>query len=116
MKKIGKLLAFIGVSGAALAGLWYFIDVTKKTREFEEADAADVDDEEEKTEAEPRSYVSINDDDEVSESDKEVLKKTVASAVSESIAKAEEAADGIGIVKEEKDASDFTFESFDDEN
>ena len=55
-------------------------------------------------------------DDEVSESDKEVLKKTVASAVSESIAKAEEAADGIGIVKEEKDASDFTFESFDDEN
>jgi len=115
MKKIGKLLAFIGVSGAALAGLWYFIDVTKKTRECEEECAADEEEQEEEVETESRSYVNLNDT-EASEADKEALKKTVASAVSESIAKAEEAAEGIGIVKEEKDASDFSFESFDAEN
>lgn len=111
MKKLGKLITFIGVSGAALAGLWYFIDTTKKARECEEE--AGCDNSEEEVTPVEHSYVCL-DPTEDEAADKEALKKTVASAVTESIAKAEEAAEGVGLVKEEKDASDFAFESFDD--
>lgn len=115
MKKFGKLLTFIGISGAALAGLWYFIDTTKKGREEEEV-ASDETNEEACEEAEPHSYVSLNTDEEGegADIDKEALAKNVASAVSESIAKAEEALEGVGVVKEDADTSDFTFESFDE--
>lgn len=113
MKKLGRLLTFIGVSGAALAGLWYFIDTTKKARECEECSKED--NEEATPEVEPHSYVSLDPEDiTVSEEDKESLKKNVASAVTETIAKAEEAADGVGVVKEDTKTSDFAFESFDE--
>lgn len=108
MKKIAKLLVFVGTAGAALAGLWYFIDTNKKIRECEEPDDFDKDVEED---GETHSYVNLEPADTV---DKEALKKNVASAVDEAKAKAEDEAEGVGLVKEEKDASDFSFKSFDD--
>ena len=69
MKKLGKIIAFVGVAGAALAGLWYFLDNVKGSEEENDCDAEekDVADEE-------RSYVSL---DPVSEENKETLKKVV---------------------------------------
>ena len=44
---------------------------------------------------------------------KDTLKKAVKSAAQDIIAKAEDAAKGVGLVKEEKKTSDFEFEDFD---
>lgn len=107
MKKLGKIIAFVGVAGAALAGLWYFLDNVKGSEEEDDCDAEekDVADEE-------RSYVSL---DPVSEENKEALKKVVTDAVKENQAKAEEAAEGLGLVKDDvaEKANEFEFESFD---
>lgn len=113
MKKLGRLITFVGVAGAALAGLWYFIDTTKKVRQEED----DTKTSEPEAEKEPRSYVSITPEECAcqSELDKESLKKNVTSAVEETIAKAEEVADGIGVVKDQA-TSDFEFKSFDDKD
>lgn len=109
MKKIGKILTFIGIAGAALAGLWYFLDNVKKDDYEDEVDENEEDDEE----VSERSYVSLDTSDE--KSDREALEDAIKSVVSESIAKAEEEADGVGLVKGDNEASDFEFESFDKE-
>lgn len=112
MKKFGKLLAFVTVAGAAVAGLWYFLDNTKV---YEEDDFEDEDADDEVKEEEERAYVSL--DPVVADEDKAALEKAVTSAVKESIAKAEETADGVGVVKEdvEKKVSGFEFKSLEDE-
>jgi len=109
MKKFGKIVAFIGVAGAALAGLWYFLDNVKDC----EGCCQDSDEDEEKKDEE-RSYVSL--DPEEKEEDKEALKKAVTDAVKETQAKAEEAAEGLGVVAEDiaKKADEFEFKSFDE--
>lgn len=112
MKKFGKLLAFITVAGAAVAGLWYFLDNTKVyDDDFED----DEDDDDEEADDEERSYVSL--DPVVTSEDKAALEKAVTSAVKDTIAKAEETAEGVGVVKEEADkkVSGFEFKSLDDE-
>lgn len=112
MSKLGKILTFVGISGAALAGFWYFLDTNKKAKQ--EADEYDdFDDEEEEEELfEERTYVSLDKDDAASEA----LKRVVTEAVNDMNAKEEEAAEGVGLVKEETDTKDFEFESFDKES
>ncbi len=138
MKGFGKFVTFVGVTGAALAGLWYFFEVNKD-KSYAEADgASDTDDS-----SIERSYVSL--DPEIKEElkedvrkvadgakkaaedvkkaaedikdnaagNKDTLKKAVKSAAQDIIAKAEDAAKGVGLVKEEKKTSDFEFEDFD---
>ncbi|MBQ8668007.1 MAG: hypothetical protein IJ526_14295 [Lachnospiraceae bacterium] len=138
MKSFGKFLTFVGVTGAAVAGLWYFLEVNKD-KSYAEADgASDTDDS-----SNERSYVSL--DPEIKEElkedvkkvadgakkaaedvkkaaedikdnatgNKDTLKKAVKSAAQDIIAKAEDAAKGVGLVKEEKKTSDFEFEDFD---
>jgi type IV secretory pathway TrbL component len=138
MKSFGKFVTFVGVTGAALAGLWYFLEVNKD-KSYAEADgASDTDDF-----SSERSYVSL--DPEIKEElkedvqkvadgakkaaedvkkaaedikdnaagNKDTLKKAVKSAAQDIIAKAEDAAKGVGLVKEEKKTSDFEFEDFD---
>lgn len=138
MKGFGKFVTFVGVTGAALAGLWYFFEVNKD-KSYAEADgASDTDDS-----SKERSYVSL--DPEIKEElkedvrkvadgakkaaedvkkaaedikdnaagNKDTLKKAVKSAAQDIIAKAEDAAKGVGLVKEEKKTSDFEFEDFD---
>ncbi|MBE5849360.1 MAG: hypothetical protein E7298_04245 [Lachnospiraceae bacterium] len=138
MKSFGKFLTFVGVTGAAVAGLWYFLEVNKD-KSYSEADgASDTDDS-----SNERSYVSL--DPEIKEElkedvkkvadgakkaaedvkkaaedikdnaagNKDTLKKAVKSAAQDIIAKAEDAAKGVGLVKEEKKTSDFEFEDFD---
>lgn len=117
MKKIVRLVTFIGLAGAALAGLWYFLDARNNACDAEDADATDCEsdttEQEDKEEACERAYVSIKTDE---ASDKEALTKAVTDAVKESIAKADEAAEGLGVVKEDKidKANDFEFKSFDE--
>lgn len=108
MKKLGRILTFVGVTGAALGGLWYFLTTTKQnTCESEE-------EKEDTNESEERSYVSLEPED--TSDGKEALKKVVEDAVSEMNSKAADEADGVGVVKEETDAKDFEFKSFDEEN
>lgn len=107
MSKLTKFLtvAGIGATGAALAGLWYFLDTAKKAQKIDAKD--------EECKQEPcadRTYVSL----EPTDGDKETLKKVVESAVCESAQKAEEKAEGVGIVKDDSNTSDFKFTSFDD--
>ena len=125
MKKIGKLLAAMGTAGAALAGLWYFLEQSKKAQN---ADKEIEDDVEETKEEEKRSYVTLDPVSVTEETEekaveectaaddaaKEALKKNVAEAVSEAKAKAEEIADGVGVVKEDKQVSEFKFDTLDD--
>ena len=55
MKSFGKFLTFVGVTGAAVAGLWYFLEVNKD-KSYAEADgASDTDDS-----SNERSYVSLD--------------------------------------------------------
>ena len=110
MKKIGKIMAFVGVAGAALAGLWYFLDNVKK------CDCDCNEEEETETKKDERSYVSLEPTEEELAEDKESLKKAVVDAVKETQAKAEEAAEGLGVVTEEtaEKANDFEFKSFDE--
>ena len=133
MKKFGKFAAFVTVAGAAAAGFMYFLDRSRKCQEAGCADDNEEDAKEEDTKE--RTYVNLNEDseeesasdeakseakDEIKEAlnetvealneGKESLKKAVKSAAQDIIAKAEEAARGVGLVKEEGAASDFEFE------
>ena len=131
MKGFGKFVTFVGVAGAALAGLWYFCEVNKDKCEAcadEEGDG--------EVKSNERSYVSL--DPELKESAKKVvkevksevgkaaeeiketasegkdtLKKAVKSAAQDIMAKAEDAAKGVGLVKDDKKSKDFEFEDFD---
>lgn len=108
MSKLGKILTFVGISGVALGGLWYFLDNVKRERELEE----DFEDDEYEDEVEERSYVSL----EPTAEEKEALKKVVTEAVNDMSAKAEEDLEGVGVVKEETETKDFEFKSFDNED
>lgn len=110
MSKLGKILTFVGISGAALGGLWYFLDTTKKAKRDDYDDDYYEDDYDDEPCSE-RAYVSLEPDEESCNA--EALKKVVTEAVSDMNAKAEEAAEGVGLVKEETDTKDFEFESFD---
>ena len=126
MKAFGKFVTFVGITGAALAGLWYFCEVNK-----DRTCPCDAGDDGEEGAAE-RSYVSLDpelkedvkdvaedvkktaeDLKEAAESGKNTLKKAVKSAAHDIMTKAEDAARGVGIVKEKKETSDFEFEDFD---
>lgn len=114
MSKLGKILTFVGISGAALAGFWYFLDTNKKAkREYDEYDDFDDEEEEEEDLFEDRTYVSLDTDGASASSD--ALKRVVTEAVNDMTAKEEEEAEGVGLVKEETDTKDFEFESFDKE-
>ncbi len=133
MKGFGKFLTFVGVTGAALAGLWYFCETNK-----DKTCSCSCDDEEGTTSAKSkeRSYVSLDPEikEEVAENlkdaagkvekaakeakdaaaeGKETLKKAVKSAAHDIMTKAEDAARGVGLVKDDKKTSDFEFEDFD---
>lgn len=123
MKGFGKFITFVGVTGAALAGLWYFFEMNKDKGEC----ACEGEGEEPEEKVGERSYVSL--DPEIKEKAEEVagevkeavtdgkdtLKKAVKSAAQDIIAKAEDAAKGVGLVKEgKKKTSDFEFEDFDE--
>ncbi|MBO4903896.1 MAG: hypothetical protein J5367_01605 [Lachnospiraceae bacterium] len=132
MKGFGKFVTFVGITGAALAGLWYFCEVNK-----DKCECACDDDalSSEKKSSKERSYVSL--DPEVKEQTEEViedakkvakeakdvakegkdtLKKAVKSAAADMLSKAEDKARGVGLVKEDKKTSDFEFEDFDKES
>lgn len=114
MSKIGKIITFVGISGAALGGLWYFLNNTKKETEGV-AEAEDkACDKEPEVEAPERSYVSLDPKPATDDQDKASLKKAVKEAVSEISAKADQAAEGVGLVKEEKDTKNYEFETFED--
>ncbi len=138
MKSFGKFVTFVGITGAALAGLWYFFEVNKDKSYAEAEDSSDTEDG-----TSERSYVSLDPEtkeelkedarkvvegakktagdvkkaaEEIKDSaagSKDTLKKAVKSAAQDIIAKAEDAAKGVGLVKEEKKTSDFEFEDFD---
>ena len=134
MKGFGKFITFVGVTGAALAGLWYFCEMNKEKCEC----ACDSDDNNVDPNSRERSYVSL--DPEMKEEVKEdladasgkakkaakdlkdaagdaknTMKKAVKSAAQDIMAKAEDKARGVGLVKdkEDKEASEFEFEDFD---
>lgn len=120
MKKFGKFLTFVTVAGAAAAGFMYFLDKSQNVKC--PCDADDDDDFEKEEDVKPeRSYVKLNAEakevlDETKEAlneGKETLKKAVKSAAQDIMAKAEDAAKGVGLVKEDKKMSDFEFEDFD---
>lgn len=122
MKKFGKFLTFVTVTGAAAAGLMYFLDKRESGKCQCPCDDNDEDDfvNEEEVKKE-RSYVKLNPEiketiEETKEAlneGKETLKKAVKSAAQDIMAKAEDAAKGVGLVKEDKEMSDFEFEDFD---
>lgn len=118
MKKIGKIIAFVGVAGAAVAGLLYFLDRKKEDELF--ADDFEDDDEENIDSANAeRTYVSLDTtEEELIEAEaaaKKSLKETVKSVAQDMKQKAEDAAKGVGLVKDEEksEANDFAFENFD---
>ncbi len=132
MKGFGKFITFVGVTGAALAGLWYFCEMNREKCEC----ACDGDGENVDSAGRERSYVSL--DPELKEEVKEdladatgkakkaakeikeaatdakaTMKKAVKSAAQDIMSKAEDKARGVGLVKDEKEASEFEFEDFD---
>ena len=134
MKGFGKFITFVGVTGAALAGLWYFCETNKDKC----ACSCDGDDEGSDTKKgnNERSYVSLDPElkEEVAEEIKDVsgkiekaakeaakaasegtdtLKKAVKSAAHDIMTKAEDKARGVGLVKDGKKTSEFEFEDFD---
>lgn len=117
MKGFGKFVTFVGITGAALAGLWYFCEMNKDKCEC----ACDGDEDDTCEKGKERSYVSLDPEmkeaaEEVKESvkdGKETLKKAVKSAAQDIMSKAEDAAKGVGLVKDGKKTSDFEFEDFD---
>ena len=122
MKGFGKFLTFVGVTGAALAGLWYFCETNKEKCE---CSCEDGDGDVKEKKQNERSYVSLDPEtkeelkeaaDEVKEAvsdGRETLKKAVKSAAHDIMTKAEDAARGVGLVKDDKKTSDFEFEDFD---
>ena len=130
MTSFGKFITFVGITGAALAGLWYWCETNNKCTTC----SADGDDDEKSSADSERSYVSLDPDlsenvkdiadkaekavkdaAEVVSDNKETLKKAVKSAAQDIMTKAEDAARGVGLVKEDKKTSDFEFEDFDGE-
>ncbi|MBO4889350.1 MAG: hypothetical protein J5574_00040 [Lachnospiraceae bacterium] len=117
MKGFGKFITFVGVTGAALAGLWYFCEMNKDKCEC----SCDGDEGSADNKAGERSYVSLDPEikdaaENIKESvadGKDTLKKAVKSAAQDIMAKAEDAAKGVGLVKDGKKPSDFEFEDFD---
>ncbi|MBQ6574884.1 MAG: hypothetical protein IJL90_02120 [Lachnospiraceae bacterium] len=120
MKSFGKFITFVGITGAALAGLWYFCDTNSKKCE------CSSDDDGNDSKGGERSYVSLDPEEAVDKAKdvakdlaeagrdgKETLKKAVKSAAQDIMTKAEDAARGVGIVKDDKKTSDFEFEDFD---
>lgn len=120
MKKFGKFLAFIGIVGAAVAGFWYFLDKSGEGEYYSCNCKCKCKDDDESDEEVERAYVSLDTSEEkMAEAEavaKRTLKETVKSVAMDMKQKAEDAAKGIGIVKDEekKAASDFEFESFDE--
>ena len=128
MKKFGKFLTFVTVAGAAAAGFMYFLDKSQNSKADDDEDFFEDGEEYEGAEKKERSYVTLNSEakealDEAKEAfgetkealadGKESLKKAVKAAAQDIIAKAEDAAKGVGLVKEDKEMSDFQFEDFD---
>lgn len=118
MKKIGKLIAFMGITGAAVAGFLYFLDRKKEDEYLNSFD--DELDEEEAEEPVERSYVSLDTSEEkIAEAEaiaRKSLKEAVKSVAQDMKQKAEDIAKGVGVVKDSAEigeASDFAFESFD---
>jgi len=120
MKNIWKILAFVGAAGAAVAGLLYFLDRKNQDRFFEEELLDDEEDEVVTSSNEERTYVSLDTTEEdavaAEAAAKKSLKETVKSVAQDMKQKAEDAAKGIGIVKDEEksEANDFAFKSFDE--
>lgn len=132
MKGFGKFVTFVGITGAALAGLWYFCEVNKDKCE---CSCDDGESSAEKKSAKERSYVSLDpeikeeaekvieetkkvakDAGKVAQEGKDTLKKAVKSAAADMLSKAEDKARGVGLVKDDKEkTSDFEFEDFDKE-
>ena len=117
MKKIGKIIAFVGVAGVAVAGLLYFLDRKNEDELF--ADEFEDDEEAMDSANEERTYVSLDtSEEEAMEAEiaaKKSLKETVKSVAQDMKQKAEDAAKGVGLVKDEEknEANDFAFENFD---
>ncbi len=117
MKGFGKFITFVGVTGAALAGLWYFCEMNNKKCSC----SCDGDSDSAEEKAGERSYVSLDpelkdaaeDIREAAADAKDTLKKAVKSAAQDIMAKAEDAAKGVGLVKDDKKTSEFEFEDFD---
>ena len=121
MKGFGKFVTFVGITGAALAGLWYFCEMNRDKCE------CSCDDDDTAADKKPgeRSYVSLDPEikEEMAEAAEEVkeavtdgkdtLKKAIKSAARDIIEKTEEAARGVGLVKDNAKTSDFEFEDFD---
>ena len=131
MKGFGKFITFVGVTGAALAGLWYFCEMNRDKECACDCDGENVD-----PASRERSYVSLNPElkeevkedladasDKAKKAAKEIkeaaadakttMKKAVKSAAQDIMAKAEDKARGVGLVKDEKETSEFEFEDFD---
>lgn len=116
--KFGKFLAFTALTGAACAAVYYVLG-NKKDMSFD-PDENGADDLFEKKEG--REYVSLNGEDikeaaeelkDKAEKTKEVLKEKITEAATEMKEKAKEAAEGVGLVKDEdKDAEEFEFDDF----
>ena len=127
MKGFGKFVTFVGITGAALAGLWYFCETSK------DRTVADIagDDNEGAGDGKERSYVSLDPEfkdeakkvaDDVKEAAEDIakaaetgrksLKKAIKSVANDMMTKAEDAKSGVGLVKEDKKTSDFEFEDF----
>ncbi len=130
MKGFGKFVTFVGVAGAAVAGLWYFCDVNKKKCPEGKACEPSAD-----GNTGERSYVTLDsgvredvkeaaedikeEAEEIKEEalkNKDSLKKAVKGAARDIISKAEDAAKGVGLVKDDKQASDFEFKDLDEES
>lgn len=119
-KKFGKTLAFLAMASAVCAGVYYFL--TKEDSECEDCSkddkAKDINDfftKKEKAEAE-REYVNLGTPacDLGDKPENEVLKNVVTKAAEELQEKAEEIKDGVGIVKDSAEASEFSFEKFEE--
>ena len=121
MKAFGKFVTFVGITGAALAGLWYFCETNR-----EKCECASDDEDAPSRKKSERSYVSLDPEEavdkvkdaakdlaEAGKDGKDTLKKAVKSAAQDIMTKAEDAARGVGIVKDDKKTSDFEFEDFD---
>lgn len=110
--KFGKFLLFSAVVGAAAAGAYYFLN-REEIENGEKPDfAKDVDNFFDNKNG--REYVDLKNI--VSSEEKEALKNAVTEAAADLKEKAEEAAEDLGIVRDDsKEAEDFAFEEFKDE-
>ncbi len=112
--KFGKRLAFFALAGAALAGVYYFFFREKDDPEESEPKESEIKNFFEEMPA--REYVSLNREaGEEEEAAKEVLKDKIEESVKEKEEKEREKEEGVGLVKEDVNTSDFEFESLNDD-